>query len=201
MGKRLALKAQYAKFAREYVAHGDATRAAIAAGYAEPSADQRGAVLLQRPDVAAEIERLNTIASAGAIVSRQAVLEELGRLAMFDIGKLYHKDGTPKQIHEVDEDTRRALLEHNIAVDEFGNRSVKVINAGKVKALELLAKHFGILEQKQGETGPKISIDINFGDAQPPIKVVNKSLDAKDRGVIDVPALPLEGNDDERTGD
>lgn len=186
-------------FVNAYVLCNNATQAAREAGY---TADPRvtGGKLLHTPAVITAIDKARDLVAKEACITKADVIRELGRIAMFDIAKLYNEDGSIKQIYEVDEDTRRALLEHNITMDEFGQRSLKTLNAGKVRALELLAKHFGMLEQKYTPPAATLNIDINFGEAQPPIVIKAKPLD----GVV--PALtpprepPMIEMDSDNTG-
>lgn len=169
--ERKVMTSMMLAFAREYAKDGNAALSAQRAGYAETALDSAAAYLLKHPGVIKEVERCRNAIAKEVAVSKNDVLRELGRIALFDIAKLYDKNGEPLAIHEVDEDTRRAILEHNIALDELGNRSVKTVNVGKMKALELLAKHFGMLESKAGAAAPNLHIDINFGEAAPPITV------------------------------
>lgn len=179
---RKVMTARMLAFAREYAKEGNGTLSALRAGYKGLNTDVAAQYLLKNPLVLKEVDRVRNALAKELAVDKAAVLRELGRIALFDIAKLYDKDGVPLKIHEVDEDTRRALLEHNIALDDLGNRSLKTANAGKMKALELLAKHFGMLEPKAGAATPNLHIDINFGEAAPPITVRHVNMPA--------PALP-----------
>ena len=55
------LSARHRRFAEEYSVDHNATRAAVRAGYSEGRAKQTGLELLRRPDVLAEVERLDGV--------------------------------------------------------------------------------------------------------------------------------------------
>lgn len=83
MPRKVTLRQQL--FAKEYVIDLNATRAAIAAGYAEKAASQVASQVLRNPKVIALIDKEMTRRATKLGVSADKVLEELQRLAFANI--------------------------------------------------------------------------------------------------------------------
>lgn len=85
------------------------TRAALAAGATKASAERVGWELVRRPRVKAEIEKRKKALLSKFELTPELVLREVARIAYFDASKCFNKNGTVKNIHKIDEDTRRAI--------------------------------------------------------------------------------------------
>lgn len=90
---------------------------------------------------------------AGLEITKERILQELARLAFFDIRKLYNDDGSMKAPHELDDDTAAALSSIETAELTAGEGVVvghvkKPRAADKKASLELLMKHMGMLVEK-----------------------------------------------------
>jgi phage terminase small subunit len=95
-------------------------------------------------------------AAAMAGVTPLTILSELMRLAIVDIGEAFDAAGNLKPIHEIPEDVRRAMA--GVDVSEIysgtgGDREMigvlkKVKFWDKLRALEVLAKHLGLLVER-----------------------------------------------------
>jgi phage terminase small subunit len=97
-------------FVAEYLANGlNATKAAVSAGYAEKSADVEGARLLVNAKVAAEISKKTEKVLAKLDYSVERTLNEIARLAFFDVRKIFEADGSLKNIHTIDDDSAAAI--------------------------------------------------------------------------------------------
>lgn len=105
---KLTLKQQ--KFCEEYAASGNATQAAIAAGYSKKTAYSIGEENLRKPDIIAEIKRLSQRATKARIMKIEERKERLSKIAWnsFDenavirsIEALNKMDGLYIQKHEV----------------------------------------------------------------------------------------------------
>lgn len=105
---KLTLKQQ--KFCEEYAASGNATQAAIAAGYSKKTAYSIGEENLRKPEIIAEIKRLGQRATKARIMKIEARKERLSEIAWnsFDenavirsIEALNKMDGLYIQKHEV----------------------------------------------------------------------------------------------------
>lgn len=142
-------------FIAEYTNHGEGAKAAIAAGYSPKTAAQQASRLLANPAIRARINMhkadvLARVANDTGI-SLERTLKEIGRLAFFDMRKLYTPDGRVKPLHELDEATVAALTGIDVQIlyggsgDERGEigHVVKWKAAAKDKALDMLMKHYG----------------------------------------------------------
>lgn len=165
------------RFVAEYLANGlNATSAYIAAGYSEKGATAGASNLLSNAKVQAKVaEKLAKVANKLELTA-EMVLAEIRKVAMFDPRNAFNKDGSPKQIHELDDDTAAAVAGLEV-FDGQGDqkhaygptRRVKL--ADKLKALELLAKYFKMLTDKQEISGPDgkpvqhdVSLNVVFVD-------------------------------------
>jgi phage terminase small subunit len=80
------------------------------------------------------------------------VLNELKKIGFSDVRKLYNKDGSLKQVSELDDDTAAAVA----GVEELTNnkyndfdKTKKIKMADKTKALDLLGRHLGLFTDKK----------------------------------------------------
>lgn len=118
-----------------------------------------GSALLRKAEVAAMIEartrEIQEKLQQNTEITKERVLRELGRLAFFDLRKLYKEDGTLKAPHELDDDTAAALA--SIETEELFEgrgesrehvgtlRKVKAFN--KAEAIRDAMKHLGLFEK------------------------------------------------------
>lgn len=145
-------------FADAYIANGgNATQAAIACGLSPASAGSTGQRMAKHAEVAARIaERQQKIAQKFEL-NTERVLQELSRLAFFDIRKLVDNTGAPKALSELDDDTAAAIV--GLDVVQFGNKDsgigdiLKFKLADKKGALDLAMRHLGLLKDKVEVTG------------------------------------------------
>ncbi|EDT8805419.1 terminase small subunit [Salmonella enterica subsp. enterica] len=82
------LTAQQRLFVAEYLKDGNATQAAIRAGYSKKSAEQIGYQLLKKNSVAQAIAQQQKASIARTLGSADEVLEQMWRLATFDANQL-----------------------------------------------------------------------------------------------------------------
>jgi hypothetical protein len=75
--------------------------------------------------------------------------EPVARVLRFDPARLFHADGTRKELHEIDEPTRLAL---HVELDGEGN--VKYRSPDKKAAREQLMKHLGLFEKDNRQQPP-----------------------------------------------
>lgn len=91
---------------------------------------------------------------------RERVIRELSLIAFGDIRKLYHSDGSLKKIGELEPETAAALSGVDVSTisktdgdgSDFDVTIKKVKRWDKVKALELLAKHYGLIRDDKNIT-------------------------------------------------
>lgn len=157
MAMKLSLKQK--RFVEEYLVDLNATQAAIRAGYSKRTADKIGSENLAKPEINAAIQHAMEERARRTQITADRVIAEMARVAFLDIGKAFNDDGSLKPIHEIDEDTRRAIagLEVTTLTAEgapIGHLS-KIKLVDKLRALELLGKHLGMFNDKLTIAGDK----------------------------------------------
>lgn len=149
------------RFVEEYLIDLNATRSAIAAGYSEDSARVIGCENLTKPDIQEAIQAAMQARSKRTNITADNVLSELMRIATADLSGAYDESGNLKPIHEIPEDTRRAMSGIKVfeEFDGFGQDRVKIGEVREVKfwdkpkALEILARHLKLLTDKVEVSG------------------------------------------------
>lgn len=137
------------RFVQEYLVDLNATAAAKRAGYSEKSASRIAVELLNKTQVSAEIQKQQAKRQKRVEITQEKVLEELAAIAFAngtDFATITHNGLvrlTPTD--EVPEEKKKAVA--SIKEGQYGTE-VKVHD--KVKALELLAKHLGMFDSKNG---------------------------------------------------
>lgn len=116
----------------------------------DDSVHNKASALKRHAQVAARIRLLAQKVEREFVVDKARVLQEIARLAFFDIRKLLNEDGTPIPIKSLDDDTAAAIAGLDVA--RVGNAMIgeaevlKFKIADKNAALEKLAKHLGLFE-------------------------------------------------------
>lgn len=157
----MALKPRYQKFVNSYNKTGNITQAALDAGYSKKSAHSQGSRLLKNVKVQSELKKIQTKATEKAQLSAAEVLNEIKKLAFVNLATAYNEDGTLKSPHEMPLDVQSALqsLETNELFVGSGKNKRKIGNVSKirltdkVRALEMLAKHFKLLTELHEHSG------------------------------------------------
>lgn len=103
------LTPKQAIFVAEFLIDGNATRAAMAAGFAGPSAHVTGARLLKSAKVADAVRDGQARRAQKLEITAERVLAELAKLAFFDPGELFDEQGGVKPLHRLDENARAAI--------------------------------------------------------------------------------------------
>jgi len=113
---------------------------------------RKASLMAANGDVRARVEELSKKAASANEVTVERVVRELARLAFFDIAKLVGEDGRPLAIHQIDEDTRRAVVGLDVATvgnDQQGVGEVlKIKLADKGANLERLGRHLKMFVDK-----------------------------------------------------
>ena len=156
-------------FIAEYLIDGNATRAAIAAGYSEKTARSIGQENLTKPDIASEIERRQQKRIAKLEITEEKVLQELALMgfARMDNYIGVNELGDPFiDLSAIKDDSGLAAAVQEITVDEYtegrgeDKREVKRVKfklADKRGSLELLGKHLKLFTEKH---------ELKFGDLE-----------------------------------
>lgn len=112
---------------------------------------RKASLLAANGDVRARVSELAATVAAASEVKLEHIAAELARLGFFDVRRLVRDDGSPKGLHELDEDTARAIV--GIDVVSVGNADIGVGKVLKFKLadkganLERLAKLLGFFEK------------------------------------------------------
>lgn len=126
------------RFVDEYIISGNATQAAIKAGYSKRSAQQTGAENLLKPVIKAELDKRNAEIQSKKTMDMQEVME---RLASFGRGEV-----TEEQVTNSGEIVQ-----------------VKTKNSDQIRALELIGKSYGAWTDKKEVSG-SLEIDVGVGE-------------------------------------
>lgn len=146
--KQLKLTPKQRIFIAEYMIDLNATQAAIRAGYSEDTAGSIGQENLKKPAILEAIEKRMEERAKRTEVTSDRIVNETAKLAFFNAKNLFNEDGTPKGIHEIDDDTAAAIS--GIEVVTVGNAEYGLGQITKYKvsdknsALDKLYKHNGL---------------------------------------------------------
>ena len=161
------LTARRQRFVEEYLIDLNATQAATRAGYSPKTANEQGARLLANVSVRSALANAMNARERRTHITQDRVLQELSRIAFFDIRRLYNTDGSLKAIHTLDDEAAAVLaavdvveMQGGAKVDADGGslsyipmytKKAKVFDKGT--ALTLAMRHLGMLQDKTELTG------------------------------------------------
>lgn len=153
------LSAKVRRFVDEYLIDLNATQAAIRSGYSPAAAHNQGSRLTGRPDVQAAISAAQATRSRRTEITADRVVEELARVAFFDLRRVFRPNGTLIPVAELPEDVSAALVSVDLATVAKGEGAVehiaKIKTADKLRALEALARHLGMFRDRVEVSGPE----------------------------------------------
>jgi phage terminase small subunit len=157
----------YAEFQKN---GGNATQAAIHAGYSPKNAHVIGSQLATRFSLrsAASVRASESIEKSG--LAADALLEELRRIAMFDIRRLYDSEGNLKPISELDDETASAVasLDHSTEYEGRGDMKRAVGSTSKIRMHDKLAaidkamRHLGLYERDNRQKDESLTIQVGL---------------------------------------
>lgn len=152
------LSTKQAQFVQEYLIDLNATQAAIRAGYSKNTAVAQASRLLANVNVASAVETAMAARAERTHITQDRVLQELARIAFFDIRRLYNADGTLKRPHELDDEAAAVLSGIDVVEMGGGDESVpfttkKAKVFDKTSALTLAMRHLGMLKDKVEHSG------------------------------------------------
>lgn len=133
------LTPKQAIFIAEYLVDGNATRAAIAAGYSEKTAEAAGSRLLRNVKVSRTLAERNARRVEKLDITAARTLSELAKLSYFDPGRLFDELGKLVPVHKLDEVTRAAV--ESVEIDPDTGRIRKIVMAKKGQNLERLGRY------------------------------------------------------------
>lgn len=150
-------------FVDAYIANGgNATEAAIKAGYSAKSACAQASRLLSDAKIAGLVaERAKKVAKKYEL-TKELVIKTIVQELNFDPARLYDESGRLKQLNELDEDVRMALT--SVEFEQVGSLDApifvrKVKWAQKQGAREQAMKHLGLFEEDNKQKNPVQELD------------------------------------------
>lgn len=154
--KLRGLNEKQKRFCLEYLKDLNGTQAAIRAGYSKgANSDVAGScagMLLQRPHIQAFLSKQIAKRNARTEVTAERVVLELARLAFVDLRNFLTFDNTGvrlKSSSEISPDDAATLKEIS-----QGPNGIKVKLFSKERALDLLARHTGVIDTTLGDMDP-----------------------------------------------
>lgn len=161
------LTAKQERFVEEYLVDLNATQAAIRAGYSPATAKDIGCENLAKPNVRARIDEAMAELSRRTGVNQERIIRELARVAFLNAPKVVNaKDATVLEDASEDDTAAIASIKVKVVQGDFESVEREVKFADKLKALELLGKHFGMFTDNinlTGSMGVQIIDDIPNG--------------------------------------
>ncbi len=162
-----------AKFVAKYLIPGNATQAALAAGYSPKTAHVIGQENLKKPVIASLLAAKNTeIAArqderlAAMELTKERVQREIARIAFFDARKMFDKDGNPLAITDLDDDTAACIVGLDVLEEWAGTGEDRVLIghvkkykiANKNVALDQASKILGMYEKDNEQIKPTVRV-------------------------------------------
>lgn len=156
------------RFAYEYLKDRNATQAAIRAGYSESCAAAQGSRLLKDARVMAIVGQKVEAVLTELEVDGERILKELAKIAFADLKGAFDEAGNLLPLAQIPDELRGAIGTIEATEGgEDGGRVRKVKTWEKVKALELLMRHKGMLKDQvelSGNVAPLVQV-VNFAGA------------------------------------
>ena len=153
------LNPKQARFVAEYLKDLNATKAAIRAGYSENSAYSIGSELLSKPEIQNAVSDAQAQALERAELTADRVLEEFRRLAFIDARSFFDDAGNLKPMKDLTPEQGAALASFEVIIKnaQAGDGATDTVHKirlwDKTKALDSLAKRFGLLVEKIEHSG------------------------------------------------
>jgi phage terminase small subunit len=166
--------AKHRRFVAEYLVDLNGTQAAIRAGYSARTAQEQSSALLSKPMVAAAVAVGQAKRLARLKITQEKVLQEIASIAFSDVrqwfnqaGQLLPIDALPDRVAaavaSVDVKRKKIAHGHEVIVTEECLIGVKAWD--KLKALEILAKRFGLVKEQVVHSG---KVTVTFGGRYKP---------------------------------
>lgn len=125
------------------------------------SAGVQASVLMSKPRIKAAIQKAMDARAQRVEITADMILREILLIAKTDLANAYDEGGRLRPIHEIPEDTRRAIAGVKVfeEFEGFGKERHKIGEVrelkmwDKLKALELLGKHLKLFKETVEITG------------------------------------------------
>ena len=153
--------------------------AAKTAGYKFPSVASNK--LMRNPVIKAILGKAMREREERTLVSADRVVVEIARLAFFNTQDVFNKDGSLKPVSELSPEIACAISEVETRTTVGRNNQATTITKykmhSKLAALELLARHLGILKDQKIQVEGNVTID--FGDLLRQARQSNNVIDGE----------------------
>lgn len=169
-----SLTPKQARFVSEYLVDGNATRAAIAAGYSERSAAVSGSKLLKDPRIEPLIRERQKRTAEKLEITAERTLQELAKIAYHDPGAFFDENDNLVAISKLGPNERASLEGFEVLDKPLGEGKrfllTKIKKADRIRALEILGKH----QRLFGDSSFSAEVDTGPGGLGPDsaIKIV-----------------------------
>lgn len=148
------------RFIEQFMIDGNATQAAVRAGFSTKTAQQQGARLLSNVVVSAEIARRRTLLSRRYEISADRVVSEYAKIAfarVTDYTTFGPKGVTARDSKDIDESALDAIAEVKERSGKGSRRCVSIKLHSKTEALHALGKHLGLfVDRHEHEIGERL---------------------------------------------
>jgi len=156
------------RFCDEYLIDLNATKAYKAAYpncKKDETASQAGSRLLRNVKVQEYIAEKQKEMQERNKITQDIIIQELAKIALFNIKDIYNENGTLKKVTELDDDTAKAISgvkilqkagamkislngrNEEIPIEHIPEQTVEFKTNDKTKALELLGKYLGMFKE------------------------------------------------------
>lgn len=169
------------KFADLYLQSGNGTQSYLEAGYKAKNirtAESSSSQLLRKPKVEAYLNQQRATISEKSTLDTAEIVSNLSDIATCDIEDLFNIDDSgnitlvPKS--DRSKKVRKSIKKIKIKHDKDGNQDIEVELYDKLKATEMLGKHFGMFNQK-------LDVALVDGTKQAEIKAMFDSMSTQEK--------------------
>jgi len=174
------------RFTEEYLKDFNGKRAAIRTGYSPHSAEVQASRLLSKAKIQAVVEQKKAQQCTHLGLTRERVLNEIRRLAFSDPGELFNETGELADIRTLSADVRatiasvKVLKTNLVSGDGVRERLHEVKQWDKTKALEMAAKHLGMLDETVKHEG---AVELVVSWKTPPSATSEQVIDVTQRAI------------------
>lgn len=158
------------RFIVEYLIDFNATRAYTAAAaprkISPRTAGTNGHRLLQLPEIVEAIRKERDTRMDVAGITLSETLQKLRQITMYDVRKMVHQNGQPKNLHELDDDTAAAIVGLKLVTKgnmEMGLGEVMEYKlADRVAGVEKAMKYHGLYEKDNEQKKDDLTELVDF---------------------------------------
>lgn len=161
-------------FCQEYLVDLNLTQAAIRAGYSRDTAHTTGWETIRKPEVAARIKQLREEAANGLNLTRERILQELSRIAFFDIRKIVTADGAVVPVVHMGDDEAAVISSIEVEEADIRDDAGEVMATGRIKKIKLADKLNALnsLTRMMGYNAPdKVAMTDTEGKDVAPVRI------------------------------